>query len=182
MPVPKKLMDLACPVIDKIAKSRQNKNTFAYYDKKDIYQEIWALCLDALKRYKPENGELENFLNTHVSHRIKNLKRDMYFRPEKDSSLSKRTMNRINIVNALPIGDSDVSNIAKPLSPSSNIYDPIDYCISTELQEYLMKNLPDDFKKYLELLISGQKIKKRILLVLREHVSTLIRKFNGEQD
>jgi len=178
--IPQLLIEKATPVINKIAENRQNKNIFAYYDKQDIYQEIWSLCLDALSRYKPENGKLENFLNKHVSHRIKNLKRDKYFRPEKDPSLSKQMMNRINIVNALPIGDSDISNIAKPISQSNKVYDPVDYCISMELQEYLIENLPDDFKGYFKLLISGHKIKKRILLALRENVSILIRKFNGE--
>ncbi len=88
--------------------------------------------------------------------------------------------NRINIVNALPIGDSDISNTAKPTSQSNNIYDPLDYCISIELEEYLLNNLSDDFKEYFKLLLIGQKIKRRILLALRENVSILIRKFNGE--
>lgn len=176
----KELIEFATPIINKIAKHRQNKHTFAYFDSKDIYQEIWLLCLDALKRYKPESGELEHFLNRHVSHRIKNLKRDRYFRPEKNPNLAQRTANRINIVNAIPIGDSDISNTIKPLFFSSHVYNPLEYCESEELLQYLTTNLPEELIDNFKLLIQGHKIKEKILVRIRENVILLIEKFNGK--
>ena len=35
---------------------------FGPYDKDDIGQEIRLMCLDALSRYRPEVGPLQNFL------------------------------------------------------------------------------------------------------------------------
>ena len=180
--ISQELIDLAVPIINKIAKSRQTRNIFAYFDKEDIFQEIWLLCLDALQRYNPENGELENFLSKHVCHRMKNLKRDKYFRPEKKLSLLHKVADRINIVNALPIGNSDISNIAKPIFQSAHIYNPLDYCIAEELKEYITNNLPNNLKEQFHSLIAGDKIKKRTLQILRENISILIEKFNGEQN
>lgn len=176
--VSKELMDLATPIIDKIAKQRKDKHTFAYFESKDISQEVWKLCMEALESYDSSKGELEHFLNRHVTHRLKNLKRDKYFRPEKDPNLSHRTANRINIINAIPMGYSDVSNICKPISENSMNYDPLDYCIKKELEAYIISNLSVHMVEHFQSLMRGEKLSKRILSALREEVFDIIKKYN----
>jgi len=176
--VSQELIDLATPIINKLAKQRKNKHTFAYFESEDIFQEIWLLCLDALERYDPKCGKLENFLSKHLSHRITNLKRDKYFRPEKDPDLSKRTWNRINIINAIPIGHNDISNSSKSTYNSLNQKDPLDVCITIELKEFIINKLPKDMIKNFELLMNGERLKKRILTPLREKLLEIIDEYN----
>jgi hypothetical protein len=182
MEVTQELINKATPIINKIAKQRKDKYAFAYFDSKDIFQEIWLMCLDALKRYRPEFGELENFLNKHVSHRIRNLKRDKYFRPEKDPNLSSRTMNRINIINAIPMGHNDIQNVSNISSNRLSEKNPLDYCISKELEEYILNNIPKEMISHFILLLSGEKIKKRILASLREKILIIVEKYNASQN
>jgi len=56
--------------------------TFGPFDKDDIGQEIRVMCLDALPRYKPEVGPLQNFLFSHSKLRCINFKRDHHRRAD----------------------------------------------------------------------------------------------------
>jgi hypothetical protein len=58
--------------------------TFGYYDKDDIKQEIFIFGLEALKRFKPDKGELSSFLSKHIKNRLLNLKRDKVARHSND--------------------------------------------------------------------------------------------------
>jgi len=68
------ILDKAYPIIDNLAKSRSRNGKFAYYESSDVYQEIWGMCLEALEKYDPNIGPIENYLVVHVTNRIKNLK------------------------------------------------------------------------------------------------------------
>lgn len=68
-------------VVKNIINMVAHLNTFGSYTKEDISQEIWLLCLEALPRFDHKRN-LYNFLLTHVKHRLKNLKRNKYFRHE----------------------------------------------------------------------------------------------------
>lgn len=69
------------PVVKNIINMVANANTFGSYTKQDISQEIWLMCLEALPRFDNKRS-LYNFLLTHVKHRLKNLKRNKFFRHE----------------------------------------------------------------------------------------------------
>jgi hypothetical protein len=60
------ILDDAYPVIERLAKLRSANGSFAYYTSKDVYQEVWCMCLEALDRYDPEIGPIENYLVRHV--------------------------------------------------------------------------------------------------------------------
>jgi len=172
------LIELATPIINKIADQRKDKGAFAYFESKDIYQEVWKLCMEALESYNPSKGELEHFLNKHISNRLKNLKRDKYFRPEKDPDLSHRTATRINIINAIPMGYSDVSNSCKPLFENIINHDPVDYCVEKELKEFIFANLSRNMVEHFESLLNGDKLSKKILLLLRQEIFDILKKYN----
>jgi len=64
-------------VVDRIA----HKYRFGYFDIDDIKQEAFIIAMEAMDRYD-EARPLENFLAVHISNRLKNFKRDNFFRPD----------------------------------------------------------------------------------------------------
>ena len=171
--IPPKLLEKAQPIIHKIAKSRKQKHKFSYFSSEDIYQEIYLLCLDALSRYKSENGELENYLNAHVTNRLKNLKRDKYFRMVPDDP--SLTQKRINIVNAISIDNVQVSDKTKFLASSSPEMDPFLSLEAEDTKEFILNNLPPHLIEPFKDLLEGKKIKKNILQEVRDYVSLILK-------
>lgn len=57
-----------------ILAERFSNKTFAYYDKEDIKQEVWVICLESLHKYDPErsSAKLETFLFRVVSNELTN--------------------------------------------------------------------------------------------------------------
>jgi len=161
------------PIIHKIAKSRKQKHKFAYFDSEDIYQEIYVLCLDALSRYKPENGILEHYLNSHVTNRLKNLKRDKYFRVVLDDP--SLTQKRINIVNAVGIDNVKISEKTKFLASSSPEADPFLSLEAEDTKELIINNLPPHLVEPFKDLLDGKKIKKSLLQEVRDYISLILK-------
>jgi DNA-directed RNA polymerase specialized sigma24 family protein len=64
-------------VVNRVA----HKYRFGYYDIEDIKQEAFIIAMEAMDRYD-EGRPLENFLAVHISNRLKNFKRDNFFRPD----------------------------------------------------------------------------------------------------
>lgn len=173
------LIKKAKPIIEKIAKNRKNNNAFAYYTPEDIYQEIWLLCLESLSRYDKSIGELENFLNRHISNRIKNLKRDKYSKASKSSS-EELIMTRINLINALPIDGVEINEKSKFLSSSIKDVDPADVCMTNELKNNIAERLPKELVYYFHLMIEGNKIKKSIAIEIRKLVKQILIEINND--
>lgn len=67
--------------INRVINRMAHKFTFSHYDIEDIKQEAFMIAMDALPRYD-EVRPLENFLAVHVNNRLKNFKRDHYYRQE----------------------------------------------------------------------------------------------------
>ena len=59
------------------------KYTFYGYEKDDLRQEAFIICMEALPRYD-ESRPLENFLSVHLSNRLKNFVRDNHFTKDED--------------------------------------------------------------------------------------------------
>lgn len=66
--------------IQKVARAIAPRYTFGFYDREDIEQECFILALEALAKYDPSLGSLENFLYTHLNNRMKNFLRKNYYR------------------------------------------------------------------------------------------------------
>ena len=66
-------------VVDRIAP----KYTFYGYQRTDLIQEAFIICMEALPRYD-EKRPLENFLSVHLSNRLKNFVRDNYFQADEN--------------------------------------------------------------------------------------------------
>ena len=65
--------------ITKVARKLAPKYVFASYEVEDIEQEAFLMGVEGLNRYDT-NKPLENFMYTHVNNRLKNFKRDNYYR------------------------------------------------------------------------------------------------------
>ena len=80
MKIPKNLSEQqVLDTINKIARKLAPKYVFASYDVDDIQQEAFLMGIEALDRYDTSKP-LENFLYTHINNRLKNFKRDNYYR------------------------------------------------------------------------------------------------------
>jgi DNA-directed RNA polymerase specialized sigma24 family protein len=91
--------------IQKIAERLANKYVFGYLDQDDIIQEAVIFGLEAYDRWDGERP-LENFISVHISNRLKNFKRDNYFRLGLEQSSPKRQKSnetKRNLMKPAPI-------------------------------------------------------------------------------
>ena len=80
MEIPEGLdQELVIDTISSIAKKISHKYVFASYQAEDIEQEAFLIGMECLSRYDKVRP-LENFLYTHMNNRLKNFKRDNYYR------------------------------------------------------------------------------------------------------
>ena len=67
--------------ITRVSQRLASKFTFPNYEEDDIVQEAFIIGMEAMNRYD-EIRPLENFLSIHIKNRLKNFKRDNYYRPD----------------------------------------------------------------------------------------------------
>jgi DNA-directed RNA polymerase specialized sigma24 family protein len=168
------LLKTATPIIEQIARGARLTEPFAYYTREDVYQEVWAMCVDALSRYNPDVGELEHFLRSHVSRRIKNLKRDRYFRPGYDLATSGYAKARMNVVNALPLDDGEMHDEGVLLCAGDIPGNPSDELDAQETMDYLVNNLPPDLVPVFYALINKNTKEGKAVDRLRDEVRRLL--------
>ncbi len=174
MTVSQKILDAAYPVIERLAKSRGANGSFAYYENKDVYQEVWCMCLEALDRYDPTIGPIENYLVRHIANRLKNLKRDKYFRPGLDVSTSGFARTRMNLINALPLGSNNIAEQGVLLCSTSINVNPIERILCDETLTYIRKRLPDHLCDAFEELIGYNNIRNPLVEEIRQSVAEIL--------
>lgn len=172
--ISQKLLDEAHPIIERLARSRSANGSFAYYERQDVSQEVWCMCLEALGRYNPDIGPIENYLVRHVSNRLKNLKRDKYFRPGSDVPTSGLARIRMNLVNALPLECGDISERGVILCSTSTNVAPIDYILCDETLLYIRERLPEELIEPFEALIGNNKTRNTLVEEVRQRVAEIL--------
>ncbi len=181
--VSQEILSESYPIIDRLAKSRSSNGSFAYYENQDIYQEVWCMCLEALGRYDPTIGPIENYLVSHVTNRLKNLKRDRYFRPGSDVVTSGLALDRMNLVNALPLYCGDVVEYGMSLCSSFINIDPVDNILRDETLIYIIERLPDDLLEPFGELINNNRVRSPLVEEIRQKVVEILKeKENNAQD
>lgn len=160
-------------VINNVVKNHRNK-AFSYYTEEDIEQEAWIIALNKLGDFLPARGRnkdikqsLENFLNTVVSRRLKNLYRDKYVVPQRvlksDKSpgdQSKRT-NLMHPLNIEEISEDKMKGL-----------DPLNF--ESDLWHKILKNLNEDLIDILDAMLSGQIIKCYYRNKLLNHIKVIM--------
>jgi len=174
MTVSQKILDEAYPIIERLAKSRSANGAFAYYENNDVYQEIWYMCLETLDRYIPTRGPIENYLVTHVTNRLKNLKRDKYFRPGSDIPSSGLARIRMNLINALPLGEGDIAEHGILLGSTQIGIDPIGQVLCNETLAYIQERLPDYLYDSFGELIGHNKVRTPLVDEIRQRVAEIL--------
>ncbi len=175
------IKDETYDIIDKLAKSRSSRGSFAYYQRDDIYQEIWCMCLEAMGRYDNTIGPIENYLVRHVTNRMKNLKRDKYFRPGCDIATSGLARARMNLVNALPIECESILTNGVVMCGDSTSVDPVLYLLCDETVSYIIDKLPNDLVDYFLNMMGNNKVRGPITAIVRQKIAEILteREQNG---
>lgn len=174
MAISPQVLDDACPIIERLANGRSARGAFAYYEPKDVYQEVWCMCLEALDRYDSTIGPIENYLVRHVTNRLKNLKRDKYFRPGSDLPTSGLARTRMNLVNALPLGCGDIAEQGVLLGSTSIGVDPIDFVLCAETLLYIRERLPENLLESFGELISNNRLRSPLVEEIRQKVAEIL--------
>jgi len=143
-------------VVNKIAP----KYTFYGFEKEDIKQESFMICMDALERYDPTRP-LENFLSVHLSNRLKNFVRDNYFTRHEEEK--RRVVMPGQLSNEGNILDEQIAQESR-----------FDY---KEMAAVVDLKLPADFRAdYLKIVNDVYVPKKR-----KEEVLETVKEILGEQ-
>ncbi len=174
MTASQQILDEAQPIIERLAKSRSANGKFAYYESKDVYQEVWCMCLEALDRYDPRKAPLENFLVSHVTNRLKNLKRDKYFRPGSDIPTSGLARARMNLVNALPLTGDDMAGQGVLLCSTSISVNPADRSLCDETLSYLERQLQESLLGPFHDLINNNDVRGPVVEEIRQKIAEIL--------
>lgn len=174
MIVSQSILDEAYPIIERLARHRSVRGAFAYYENNDVYQEVWCMCLDALSRYDSAIGPIENYLVRHVTNRLKNLKRDKYFRPGSDIPTSGLARTRMNLINALPLDHGNIADQGTLLCSTTINVDPINNLLCDETLLYIRQRLPEYLSESFELLMGHNKIRSPLMADIRQKVAEIL--------
>lgn len=132
------------------------KYAFINYDREDIEQEAFIMCLNALPRY---NGSipLEHFLLCHLSNRLKNLKRD------------KANARHASVIYALPIDTVSQQNNSFLLE--DGVEDNLD---CDEIKRKIDLNLPAEYREDYLMLINGVQIPPTRKKKIRDMIKNIL--------
>jgi len=164
----------AYPIIERLANIRSVNGSFAYYESSDVYQEVWSMCLEALDRYNPEIGPIENFLVRHVANRMKNLKRDRYFRPGFDISSSGLAKTKMNLVNALPFGSCETVDSGTLLGSQAINVDPTHNLLCQETIKYITDRLPEELLPSFQDLLGNNRVRSPLVSEIQHTVAEIL--------
>lgn len=157
-------------MILKVAQKLAPKYVFASYDIEDIEQEAFIIALDALTRYESDKP-LENFLYAHVNNRLKNFKRDNYYRQDHGSAqqIQDRKKNLLE-----PI---DIDCLYSISTKDSTVTD----AHIREITELIDKKLPSNLRRdYLKLRNNAPLPKSRKAHVIKVIEDIINGDFNEE--
>lgn len=144
-------------VIAKIARKLAPKFVFAPYDIDDIFQEAFIIGVEGLDKYDPSRP-LSNFMFTHISNRLKNFKRDRYYRLDignaQNIQNTKRNLTEATDIDALYF-----------ISSSDNTFNEAHIA---EMLKRIDEKLPAEYRRdYLKLKTNSPMPKSRKAMLLK---------------
>lgn len=158
MKIPKNLTEEeVLATITKIAKTLAPKFVFASYDIDDIFQEAFIIGIEGLEKYD-EKRPLANFLFTHISNRLKNFKRDNYYRLDIGSAQQIQDRKKSLLE---PIDIESVYSASNKDNILSNVY-------MSEILKIIDEKLPAQYRRdYLKLQTNSPMPKGRKAIILQ---------------
>ena len=142
--------------IQKIAKQYSYNYKFSSYEPEDIEQECFIIGLEVLDKYDSEQP-LENFLRVCIKNRIKNFKRNKFFRYGckcKDGKCEscKRKQEKKNIINPISIDSIDPDKESRMQVEAENNFD------FQEIMSIIDEEIPSEYREDFLKMQSGVKI------------------------
>jgi hypothetical protein len=175
-------------IISRISEEHSHK-TFGYLDENDLKNEIWLICLEKVRDYQPERGELENFLRVSVKNRLVNKFKDMtksvrspcprcpFFKPnEVPGDCAKFFENKhecnkwVNYSLSVQSRNS-LLTVSEQQTERHSGHDFVDQISAKEMNSKIYDSVNRVYQKDLDQLISSGKISKQRLHKLRREVS-----------
>jgi len=154
--------------ITRVSSRLANKFTFPNYEADDIIQEAFIIGMEAMNRYDGVRP-LENFLSIHIKNRLKNFKRDNYYRQDEGKA-------------------QEIQNGKKKLLDASSI-DNIKYLVvnsecstsleERELCEYIDLHLPANMRSDFLRFKNDQTLTKTKKVNLLNHLKLILEQFYG---
>ena len=185
--------------LDIISKKLIYKFKFGYHEIEDMKQQASVFALEGLEKYDHKRP-LENFLWTHVRNRLFNFKRDNYFRPESvcvtcpffDPRCLKSTnqcakftnKNNCSLYNQWENRNNIKKNLMKPLNIDNEGHnlksstDISDILSNKELINLIESNLETKYRETYLKLKGGNKIHKKDLVKLQDHIAHILQNNN----
>jgi len=144
-------------VITKVCKKLAPKYVFASYEVEDIEQEAFLMGVEGLDRYD-SNKPLENFMYAHINNRLKNFKRDNYYRfdygnAQKIQDRKKSILEPVDISALYSVCTSD---------------ETVDNAHLAEILDLIDRKLPSDLRSdYLKLRTNSPLPKGRKAMIIQ---------------
>ena len=127
--------------ISLISSRLASKYTFPNYEEDDITQEAFIIGMEALDRYDGIRP-LENFLSIHIKNRLKNFKRDNYYRHD-EGKAEEIQQGKKKLLDAGNIDDIRLFISSKEASNSIEERELIDF-----IDLYLPANMRSDYLRF----------------------------------
>lgn len=143
--------------ISRVSRHLAPKFVFASYDIEDIFQEAFIIGIEGLDKYD-ETRPLSNFMFTHISNRLKNFKRNNYYRLDIGSAQTiqdrkKSLLEPLDIDGLFSICTQDETLNAAHLE---------------EVRKLIDENLPARYRRdYLKLTTNSPMPKGRKAIIIR---------------
>jgi DNA-directed RNA polymerase specialized sigma24 family protein len=134
--------DQVVSTIYKISSRLASKYTFPNYEAEDISQEAFIIGMEAMNRYDGVRP-LENFLSIHIKNRLKNFKRDNYYRPDQGKA-EKIQQGKKKLLDASSIDGVRNFIISSKASDNLEVRELIDY-----IDHNLSANLRGDYLRFI---------------------------------
>jgi DNA-directed RNA polymerase specialized sigma24 family protein len=167
MKIPKNMTEeQVVSTIYRISSRLATKYTFPNYEADDIAQEAFIIGMEAMNRYD-EVRPLENFLSIHIKNRLKNFKRDNYFRPD-EGKAEKIQQGKKKLLDASSI--DEVRNFLVYSEASENIEE-------RELVEYIDQHLPANMRSDYLRFMNDQPLTKTKKTNLISELQSIVERF-----
>jgi len=182
-------------LIQKIANEHCFK-TFGFLGVEDLKNEIWVICLEQIKDFSEERGELEHFLRVAVKTRLVNKFKDItksvrspctrcpFHRPDKKIDCGKfktkkEKCYKWNNYQLSVQSRNSLLNCSNSKVERKTEDNGITKMITKEIKEIIKENLKKEFWNDFETLTTGGKISIKRIRKLQNEINEII--FNNEQ-
>lgn len=174
-------------VIVRVSKKVAWRYKFGYYEEDDIQQEAFIIGMTGMEYYD-ENYPLENFLITHINNRLKNFKRNNYYRREPICATCNNKSNECTICKRREHHKTVRQNLMRPIefgqldvSAYHNLCDKYDYEQDVHIAEFhdiIKRRLPVNMREDYLKMLDGVYVEK----MRRQEIQQLILEIIGEED